>query len=48
MIFLILPFFFSLNSTAIFEFVGSKDFKVGDDSTAEARNVMSTNQGGQI
>ena len=33
--------------TESFEFVGSKDFKVGNDSAAKARNVMSTNQGGQ-
>ena len=33
--------------TESFDFVGSKNFKVGNDSTAQARNVMSTNQGGQ-
>ena len=35
-------------TTASFDFVGSKDFKVGDGSTEKPRNVMSTNQVGQI
>ena len=34
--------------TENFEFVGSKDFKVGSDTTGKARNVISTNQGTQI
>ena len=37
-----------LTFTENFEFVGSKNEKVGDDTTAEARRVMQPNQVGQI
>ena len=34
--------------TDFFEFVGSKDEKVGDYTTGKAMNVLSINQGGHI
>ena len=33
--------------TESFKFVGSKNFKLGDGSTGEAKNVTGTNQGDQ-